>query len=138
MASPVSFAMVVPMSNRSLCCTNPPLVVWQGNGITQVTGLSHLSGLLSLDLSSNRLSRITDVHNLTALRHLALYANQLTSLSGKRLTALDRALQLVAVGSPKDVSTLTRSLLGTMPYHVLLSFMFDVGNGSVVLQCYLL
>ena len=58
------------------------LVVWQGNSITQVSGLSHLSALLSLNLSRNRLCKLTDLHNLTTLRHLTLHANQLTSLSG--------------------------------------------------------
>ena len=50
--------------------------------MTQVGGLSHLSALLSLNLSGNRLCKITDLSSLTTLRHLALYANQLTSLSG--------------------------------------------------------
>lgn len=75
--------MVVVSVHQITMFAFPSLVIWQGNGITQITGLSHLSALVSLDLSGNRLSKITDLGTLTALRHLALYANQLTSLSGK-------------------------------------------------------
>ncbi len=60
----------------SLCMTV------QGNSIAHMDGLSHLSALLSLDLSCNRILKVTHQSSLTLLRHLALHGNQITSLAG--------------------------------------------------------
>ena len=45
-------------------------------------GLTHLSVLLSLNLSNNRIVKIAAMSSLTMLRHLSLHGNQITSLTG--------------------------------------------------------
>lgn len=57
--------------------------VLQGNSITQTDGLTHLSLLLNLVLSRNRIMKITHLSGLTMLRHLSVHGNQITSLAGK-------------------------------------------------------
>lgn len=62
---------------------SPLRVTVQGNSIAHVDGLSHLSALLSLDLSCNRIMKVTHLSSLTLLRHLAVHGNQITSLAGE-------------------------------------------------------
>lgn len=57
----------------------------QSNCITHMDGLSHLSVLLSLNLSNNRIVKIAAMSSLTMLRHLSLHGNQITSLTGAPL-----------------------------------------------------
>jgi len=84
------------------------------NQIEDITPLSGLTGLKSLDISNNQITDISALSGLTALETLALYYNQIADISAlsglSNLTSLDMEHNQIADLTPMSGLTNLKSL----------------------------
>ena len=84
------------------------------NQIQDITPLSGLTGLKSLDISNNQITDISALSGLTALETLALYNNQITDISAlsglSNLTSLDMEHNQITDITPLSGLTNLKSL----------------------------